>query len=282
MKIFKQLVLLMIVFFGLGIVFKYVHADSAPEIPLCADGSMSVPDGTGGYKLNTVTCGYLSLNVYIDVSQYKDTLVLLNKEEDFVGDVKYSVVANGIANVSTGYKKTNTFLAVDKEYFDSQGGLTGIFSITTHTDSEFGDYNTMDPKNSTEFTAHSYVFLLPDNDPLAKNLYPITPSKNGYILFSDEVDPYQETTHLECGYPNICTKDITYVIKSISSNDIFLNQGKIIYTPSNIGESITYPIYNQQPSTTSNQNQIQTEPAQNPPEHLSFWQHFWNWVKSIF
>jgi hypothetical protein len=287
MKIFKQLVLLVIIFFGLGIAFKYVHADAPPELPKCAGGFASdfdVPDGAGGYKPVPTTCGILYLNVFIDLGQYKNTLILLDKEESFGNSLIYSIVANGVTNRASEHEAgDDVFFAVDKKYFNNAGGLSGIFSITTYTDREFGSYTTMYPKNPKEFSAHLHSFLLASDDQLAKDSG--SPVINGNIQFPQGglLSPYEETTHLECdGLNNICSKDITYVPESFLGKSIILTRGKVVYTPSNIGESITYPIYNQQPTTTSNQNQVQTQPAQNPPEHISFWQHFWNWVKSIF
>lgn len=294
MKYFKQVIFASMIVVGfIGISFKYGHADSAPSTPDCA-GGFDVSDGKGNYTPTPITCGYLNLKVRIDLSKYKDTFVLLDKEEVFGSETKYSIVTNGIANIATPYKITHEFIAVDKGYFDSHGGLMGIFSTTTHTDSEFGNYTAMDPKNPTEFSSHEHGFILQWNDPLAKGLEPAF--MNGDVVFPNSVNAYEETTHLECNDTNPCTKDVTYVLESFFGTSLNMTIGKVVYTPDNVGQSITYPIYNQQVSVTSNQDQAPVQPVvqisqnQTPtesatqvlPQHISFWRHFWNWVKSIF
>lgn len=273
MKNLKRLVLLAVILLGFNTASKYVQADVAPSKPDCA-GGFSISDGLGGYKLAPVTCGYLNLGVYINLGQYKNRFILLNQESNYFDPVlKYSVV-QGDAQATVGGKITDTYLAVDRDYFNNKGGLSGIFLHSTYKgdfDGQAYTSDSMTPKNPKEFSAHSYKFIISFDDFLIKD------SEHGNLIggkyqeFPTGIYPYAETSHLECNNNGTtCAEDIIYVPQSISGNYIILMQGKIVYTPSNVGQSTTYPIYNQQQSATNTQ------------EHLSVWQRFWKWLKSLF
>ena len=56
-----------------------------------------------------------------------------------------------------GYGIT-TYFALDKNYFESHGGINGLFSIGSD------EYKSMSPKDSKDLNDHSYTFIISKNE----------------------------------------------------------------------------------------------------------------------
>src|SRR6185436_7399511 len=127
-----------------------------------------------------------------------------------------------------------SFLAVEKDYFNSHGGIDGLYSKRTIHDVEFGDFETMEPKNYSELRANSYMFLVSKDDQLVKNEKQDLLIDNKYAPLPSSVYPYVETPRLDCDYNMDCEEAITYAPQSIittaSGKFIALAPGNPVYT----------------------------------------------------
>ena len=65
-KYFITTVFSLIAIFG---IVNFVKADSGPQPPNCAEGMISPAGGVGKWISSPITCGFLTLNVYLNLKK---------------------------------------------------------------------------------------------------------------------------------------------------------------------------------------------------------------------
>jgi hypothetical protein len=276
-----------------GVCSNRVLADAGPDFPVCSQ-NYNKSDGNGNYIPVPITCGILSSYLHLNLGQYQDDFVVLSKKLNHWGDnVTYSVYIPGPGIVFYGKNVSFDYIAVDKKYFDDNGGLEGIFSHVKFANcydsgpedckpssSDYYVTDNMVAKNPTDFTNHTHSFVL-HNKEMSEYASIDNKNKNDSFLGfkSVYVNSFVETDHLECNETNVCTKNTFLVPESVNGNQIILTKGKVEYTPKNIGESVTYPIYNEKKEIADKAGNSNID-IYNRPKTL--WQSFVSWLKSLF
>lgn len=200
-----QLVLFVLILSGFGFMAKPARGDEGPPPPDCAGGV------TG--KATPITCGFLDLNVSIDLAQYKDRFVILDNASPMFGGNHYVDLGSKTA-LDFSWKTSHSYLAVDKSYFDENGGIRGIFATTTPQENDYQEGYITSPKDQAGFKSHSYNFV-----------------------GLSSPNPYEPIDYLDCGRTALrCTKTINYVPKSISGNNIIMTEASVSYFPTYIGK----------------------------------------------
>ncbi len=281
-------------------------ADMAPNPPSCAESMDYSQSPAVPLK---PTCGYFSLTSMLDASSYADKFVFLKTES--CNETTYSMTDPVFKDTSGRFSSVDV-IAVDKDYFQANGGIQGIFvNKSIPSDDECDDatngttVTTMAPKNDSDFKNHSYAFVVSKNDP---NLYIdssnlISGKYSSY--YNLRGDDYKPTTDMSCT-ADTCSEMVVYVPQKVDGNYIVVAQSKINYTPAQLAN---YPAYVdkgvQQPTPTASstsgtkpsitptpsqqQNLVvppnpevttSTPPASTP--HISWIHRVWNSIINFF
>ncbi len=284
----KYLVVLALL--GFLFVTKSASADMAPEPPNC---TQSQPP----------TCGIIRIQASFSLGTFNNQYVLI--ENSPIGDGpgnQYDVIAGDVPITFSRFP--SSYQAVDKIYFDQQGGLSGIFN-TTNTDAGFQDNSgnevygsVMAPKNVTEYNTHAHDFLVSSDDQF---LYLDFPSQanipNQYVAMPDEPEMTLETPHSECtdsvdfrpgdtaGTVD-CSVVVKYQPQSLVNGNLVMVPVSTVYTPSYIAPGAIQATPAPAAQTTSTNTVLPSNPisvAQQPiVAQASAWHRFWSSVKSFF
>jgi len=288
----KIITLLFCVLFAL-FPLRNVFADMGPSFPSCYN-SDSPKDSS---------CGILNLSVNVDVSSLVNKFVFVQDVE--CNGSNYSVADSNILKWDNGRFTFMSFFAMDKDYFQNNGGIDGIFNTTeVSPDDDYCGQSAdskayaMEPKNQTIFKQHAYNFIVSKDD---ENLYV---DKDNLILleyvnFSGgirgayyDMAP-KETSNLSCTL-DTCSAVVTYTPQTIVDNYILLAPTNTLYNPPNADKFAPYIPQDKgsTPTTTitnntSNSKQnivIPPNNTQQAPEikHISWIGKIWNSITSFF
>lgn len=242
-------------------------ADVAPEPPNCAQSMDYSQSPAVPLK---PTCGYFALTSMLDASSYADKFVFL--QVDACNATSYSISDPIFKDVGGRFSSVD-LVAVDRVYFQTNGGIGGIF-VNKSIPSDGGECDdpasktvtTMEPKNSTDFKNHSYAFVVSKDD---KNLYIDTNNlinqkySNYYNLSGRD---YKPTTDMSCT-ADTCSEMVVYVPQKIDGNYIVVTPGKINYTPLELARYSPYVEGQAQQPTPS----TEISPAPIPPLNTTNW-----------
>ncbi len=273
------------------IITKNALADMAPPEPECTQIDQ---------KTGQPGCGYLSFSTSIDAGVYEDRFVFLEKLEGYDGpSVNYSVGVS--AFTSERSRNPSEHFAVDKNYFQINGGLNRIFqtkTILAYPDNPHATetVESMIPKDPADFARYSYNFIVSKDD---KNTY--VDSSNLidglYSKYFGVAEKYVSTPNLSCT-ADTCSEDVTYTPQAIMGNYILVAPTKEVFNPFNANKPAPYTKPDDQTPTTTSQSQTPTPsrtpqnivlppnpspgPAVPVAEHVSLWGRLWNAVKGFF
>jgi hypothetical protein len=284
-------------FFGAIIILGFLVsgrnslADVAPDRPSCTQ----VDQRTG-----QPGCGFMDFYTQLDASVYRDRFVFLIKHS---WDFNTYEVLQGL--FERGGRDASTLVAVDKDYFNSQGGLNGVFNTKTisadseNSPNDTGTVYSMSPNDPKAFAAHSYLFVVSKDD---KNLYidsdHLIEGQYAEYWGNRKDQEYVATPNLSCT-PETCSKILIYTPEAIKGNYILVAPNKEVFQPTNANKPAPYvspehPDYygsstQEQPSQQAivNSSQNVVLPPQSKAEipatiASSWWQRLWNAIKLFF
>ncbi len=258
-------------------------ADAAPEPPSCA---LDMDYSQTPHVPKKPTCGYFTLNSMLDLTSYADKFVFIQSES--CNNVVEYTLAKPEYRGTSGRIKYVQLIAVDKDYFQTNGGLGGIFihksiSSSEECDSSTPFVDTMEPKNSTDFKKHSYTFVVSKTDP---NFYNVIDEKYADYYNLSGYD-YLPTTDMSCTAAT-CSEMVVYGPEKIDGHYIVVAPKKIDYTPASLAKYAPYVEKSLQPSTNPNpKNAVvppnpQITPPSTPTPHLSWIRRVLNSIGSFF
>ncbi len=273
---------------------KIALADVAPPQPDCTH--INEKTGQPG-------CGYLFLSSSLDASSYEDRFVFLLENSGYEdASVTYSLTESNYPSVRRGF---SDFIAVNKSYFNANGGINGIFKtvkIRAYPDdpSSTAMVESMVPKDEAAFKKYSYFFIVSKDDNYLQtdNTHLIN---DQYFLYYGLYADYGSTPNLSCTADN-CSENLVYSPKAIIGNYILVAESQEIFEPLNANKPAPYvapaPYI---PADNNGGSQVQTIPNIDrsivlPPqpdatssvpvytasEHVSWWRKFLNAIKSFF
>lgn len=209
-----------------------VFADSAPPLP--------------SYKA-------MRIDPKIGLESFSNRFVLIAHYTVF-GD-SYEVVTVPYVDVSGSYWKLPQYFALDKKYFEQNGGIDGIFSNNGDVN---GENYVMSPKNPDQFNAHKYDFIVSKDDPdLQLQMQTTNLIDNKYVPFPFKTDIYlrlgPDDTDCNTGYSGGGSKNCdggtkvltyipqsTYCQKSVCNKLILVNSSS---SPQQVQESSSLSIW---------------------------------------
>ncbi len=257
----KMFALSALVLSGVLVVSGQVLADMAPPSPGFPSIHVNVKVGLG--KLS---------NQYVMIYQAHQSLN------------QYSV-AQG--NVSPGVFSLPNYFALDKKYFDEQGGINGLFK-TVPAEFDGQAFQETVPKDAASFNAHRYNFVVSNNDPLLAmqsgyDQNKAQPVGDTYKSFPFSVDFFirqgtdDENCDIEARSPS--DKALSPLKNCVSS------EKTLVYMPQQVvgknivlADSITI---NQQMKKEVKAPQPEVQPIVLPVEKHSRWSRVWQWFKSL-
>ncbi|MFH1744749.1 MAG: hypothetical protein ABH881_01120 [bacterium] len=206
---------------------------------------------------------YLSthLNVKVGLGDFTDKYVIIEYASRY-GNY-YSLADTYVSPDGYG---ANTYFALDKNYFENNGGIDGLF-LTTGAD----EGTQMSPKDNKSFDANIYNFIISRNDSLLNSKFGEREDEtatidNKYVKFPFKSDFYirQGADDSDCGTGwNGGIKDcligeetLTYLPQQVVGNNILLVNAE-----------------------TLNQS---SQEVSTPPQHISWWKKIWNFFISLF
>ena len=233
-----------------------------------------------------------------------------------MGDKKYFVHAGGPVGVA--YKTSVGFIAIDKNYFDSNGGIARIFKSKEEKSSLYGSstlVTIMYPSDEQEFLKNTFdvVLLKSDADFGKRDIDYVQPTEdvysnfsNGYYIYGEEhiLSPIISKDYIYTPLGFVKDKGryklLVYKSKEVWTLDDKSQTEKIFEAP-NI-EGLTKKLPDQIATTqdvspspqlteilikeTPNQEEKPTQDVSPSPqltEHpkLSLWSRFWNFLKRL-
>jgi len=268
MKINNAILLGTLLIVGTSLAYK-VSADAAPATPPYSN---------------------IGLKVQVGLGSMADRFVIINNSNRY--GTYYSLVTQPY--VSPGSYGANTYFALDKNYFEKNGGIDGLFNTSGQEED-----TTMSPKNEQEFNSYKYDFIISKDDPLLNNQFGDNQNQvagDKYVLFPFTSDFYirqgPDDPNCETGYNNgtkdcsMGTNTSTYLPQQIYGNKILL-----VKNSENLNSALQPPIAPPVPpattATVSNQNSQPQIPVVTPiplvpPVYVPWYQKFWNFLKALF
>lgn len=221
----------------------------------------------------------IELNVKVGLGNLADKYVIIQRNSRF-GEY-YDLVTNPFVSPD-GYGM-NTYFAMDKDYFESKGGIKGLFSTTGSDENA-----TMFPKDSNGFKIHSHNFIISKNDQLLDSKFgnrAIETVDNQYIKFPFRFDFYVRQgpddsdceTGFNSGAKNCITeeKTLVYLPQQLYGNNIILIES----------EDLSQPLA-QQPSSQNIQSEnvtsVQPPEVSVLPQYIPWYEKILIFIKSLF
>ncbi len=253
-------------------------ADSGPMAPEC---SWPYPDQ------DSPTCKAIDVSFeLINSSEFTDKFYILENSSGIFGE-NYSIHNNGPIGVA--YKSTDTYLAIDKNYFDTQGGINGVFESKTISNNEFEE-TIMSIKNNDEFLKHAVGVIILKTDSFKDYLSyqsgeDFKKSTTDFFRFSNDYYPYSKETLLSPVKEKIMVYEPLGFISDGGQTKLLVYKEKEITTLDNGSKSEkTFKIAEIDGlSKIAPWEEVVKEQVQ--PENrteLSLWQKFLNFIKRIF
>jgi len=215
------------------------------------------------------TPAYLNtyLNVKVGLGNLADDYVIIQHSQHFG---EYFSQVTDLYVSPNGYG-AETYFAMDKNYFESNGAIDGLFSVTGADES-----TTMSPKDSESFNAHIFNFVIAKNDPLLD-------SEFGRIFdkFGDEVvnDEYVKFPFKSDFYVREGQNDSNCETGFEGNKDCRLGEQTLIYLPQQVfyNNIVLVNSENLKEPDTQNQDSISTA-----SQHIPWYKKLWDFIKSLF
>ncbi len=239
MKKYFTLLVVCVVVFGIS---PRVHADSAPDRPLCSETEDYTVSPS---KAVIPTCKAIGRIFNLTNSpEFQQKIYILEHISERGGSEYYRIHKDGPIDQPHGTGAD--LIAIDKSYFDSHGGLSGVFKEKTVVDPDFGNATVMSPVNEADFSQNTFPIVVARND---------SDSGQDYGAFLDTVpsSPFVNVTNAYYIYDQestispVTAKEMVYIpldfVQDEGKKKLVVYKSKIIFTLDNNKKSEkVYPV----------------------------------------